>query len=219
MYRLPNLFSAIPVLSLAVLGACSKIELPTEGGEDKEESPSISVIEDSDVLTVAQAIGLPEEMEGYDIAVKGYVVGYVNGSSFSEKTACFSLPSEKANTNMLLADRKDETDYRKCFPVMLSVATASSDFRGELNLYDHPDLFRRIAVVEGQLSTYFRVWGIKKIWDYYFLEEEPNTGEDESDAGEDKPDSGEDESDDRPVAPPVDPPVLDDTGQVVPEGR
>lgn len=210
----------LPILaSLAFffLPSCSKIELPSEEEPDKpQQEPGGNEDEYGDVLTVAQA---KEAHEGDYVAIAGYIVGYVKGTSLSESNAIFALPTESPNTNMLLADRKDETDYRHCFPVSLPAKTKYEDIRGELNLFDNPHLFRQRIVIEGELVAYFRTLGMKKMEYYALFPKEGEGGE-----GNDDPNGGSDEKpkpDEPPVGPqvPIDLPALDDNEQWVPEGR
>ncbi len=172
------------VFMLLMPSGCQKIELPSEDS-DPEQPVTPPLPEDSadvsDVQSVEWALACSPEQ---DIVVKGYIVGYVNGTAMS--AAVFGIPEEKANTNMLLADSKEETDPGKCLPVRLDKGTSSAvGMREELNLYDHPEYFRRLVVIEGWLSTYFRRNGIRDIYGYAWAEEWDE---------EDIPPSGGDES-------------------------
>lgn len=202
----------LAALAFSLLPSCSKIELPTEEEADNpQKEPGGNEDEYGDVLTIAQA---KEAHEGDYVAIAGYIVGYVRGTSLSESNAVFAIPAEAPNTNMLLADRKDETDYRRCFPVSLPAKTKYEDLRGELNLFDNPHLFRRRIVIEGEVVAYFRTMGMKKVEYYALLPDE---------GGDDSPGGGEEEEepDEPPVDPqvPIDVPTLDDNEQWVPEGR
>lgn len=199
-----------------LLPSCSKIELPTEEEKDNNQKDTDDNEEDyGDILTVAQA---KAANEGEYAAVVGYIVGYVKGTSLTESNAIFSIPSESPNTNMLLADREDETNYQRCFPVSLPAKTTYEDIRGELNLFDNPHLFHRRIAVEGELTTYFRTMGMKKMVYYMLLADNDENG----DSGDSDDDGNNEEvPDEPPVAPqePIGPPTLDDNEQLVPEGR
>ena len=99
------------------MSACEKIELPQADydGNVDEEIP-LPPDNDEEILTVLQALAADE---GDYVMVRGYIIGYINGTSLSEKNVVLGLPTEKPNTNMLIADSPDETDLAKMMPVGL----------------------------------------------------------------------------------------------------
>ena len=130
LIRLPFLFAV--VLSLNVVTGCERIELPEETGEgdevvevpddtDTPVTPDDS--ETTDTLTISEAF----QVTAGRVCVKGYIVGYVSGSTM--RGAVLGLP-DAPNTSMLIADNPYETDPLVCMPVRLEADT----YRPVLNL-------------------------------------------------------------------------------------
>ena len=203
MKRLIRL-SLLPLLSIALAFSCQKIELPDGTADDSSQnaagggngaSPSLDT---SNALTVAEA--MQRTADGSEVVIKGYIVGYTTSSM---SNASFSVPGDKANTNMLLSDTPDEDDDLFCLPVELP--TTGRNLRGLLNLYDHPEYFNQYIAIQGKLSTYFRVVGLKSPTAFAFIappensgggnesgdgdEEEDDEGQGDGDEEEEKPDS------------------------------
>ena len=203
MKRLLRL-SLLPLLSIALVFSCQKIELPdSTTDEDKQNaagggngaSPSLDT---SNALTVAEA--MQRTADGSEVVIKGYIVGYTTSSM---NYPSFSVPDDKPNTNMLLSDTPDEFDELCCLPVELP--TTGRNLRGQLNLYDHPEYFNQYIAIQGKLSTYFRVVGLKSPTAFAFIappensgggnesgdgeEEEDDEGQGDGDEEEEKPDS------------------------------
>ena len=175
---LPFLFATL------LLGAasCEKIELPSpstdtpadqtdpdpddsrpggeEEGDDGEEEdrPDAPL----NVFSVEEAMTLPEDRF---VWVEGYIVGYAAGNS--RRQLRFSLPTETPNTNMFIADSADERDETRCMAVRLT--TDGADFRSQLNLLDHPALFRQPILILGQTRRYFSATGVYTIFEYHLL--------------------------------------------------
>lgn len=143
------------------LCACGKIELPDESNH----LPS-GPIKAEDTLSVAQARTCPIDTI---VAVKGYIVGYVSGSSITT-SSIFDYPEDEPNTNMLLADSPDETDYLECLPVRLENSN-NYGFRNCLNMFDYPENYQRLVLLIGSIDNYFRVKGIKRVYSYEWLPE------------------------------------------------
>ena len=203
MKRLLRL-SLLPLFSIALAFSCQKIELPdSTTDEDKQSaagggngaSPSLDT---SNALTVAEA--MQRTADGSEVVIKGYIVGYTTSSM---NYPSFSTPNDKPNTNMLLSDTPDEFDELCCLPVELP--TTGRNLRGLLNLYDHPEYFNQYIAIQGKLTTYFRVVGLKSPTAFAFIAPPENSGggnesgdgdeeEDDEDQGdgdeeEEKPDS------------------------------
>ncbi len=153
--RLLQTLLLLTLLAWGVL-ACSKLEEEgadspntehPEGGSSNDNSST------SDTLTVMQALqALPDE----NVLIKGYIVGYVDGTTISK--AKFSTPTEKANTNLIIADSWAENDYTRCFPIQLKSGTEEHII---FNLYLNPQLLGQAVVAQGLITTYFRVNGFK----------------------------------------------------------
>ena len=203
MKRLLRL-SLLPLLSIALAFSCQKIELPDgtadEGAQNAAgggngASPSLDT---SNALTVTEA--MQRTADGSEVVIKGYIVGYTTSSM---NYPSFSVPDDKPNTNMLLSDTPDEFDELCCLPVELP--TTGRNLRGLLNLYDHPEYFNQYIAIQGKLTTYFRVVGLKSPTAFAFIappensgggnesgdgeEEEDDEGQGDGDEEEEKPDS------------------------------
>ncbi len=97
--------------------------------------------------------------------IVGYIVGAIKGTTISGAT--FTPPFTVAS-NLLIADDSLERDIARCMPVQL---LSGSTIRAALNLVDNPlNLHRKIAV-SGAIDEYFRVWGIKQVTDFLWIEE------------------------------------------------
>lgn len=117
-----------------------------EGGDESGEQ------EDAvDTLSVAQAIELNDGSKQW---VKGYIVGSVPGQAYEGATFTADGASE---TNLLIADTPDCTEPAKCMPVQLPKGA----IRENLNLKANPTNLGQPLTIYGQLTTYFKVPGIK----------------------------------------------------------
>ena len=201
MKRLLRL-SLLPLLSIALAFSCQKIELPDGTADDSAQnaagggngaSPSLDT---SNALTVTEA--MQRAADGSEVVIKGYIVGY---TTTSMNNVVFSIPDDKPNTNMLLSDNPDEYDELCCLPVELP--TTGRNLRGLLNLYDHPEYFNQYIAIQGKLTTYFRVVGLKSPTAFAFIAPPENSGggdEEEDDKGQ----GGSDGEEEKPDNPPTD---------------
>lgn len=203
-----TLFFCLMLLMQLFLAACGNIELP--GGDEEENTPSTEQPDDpatlSDTLSVVEALDTPV---GTSICVKGYIVGYVSGTSIG--SCVFDLPDD-VNTNFLIADSPYETSPDYVMPIRLT--TKGDNLRSMLNLADHPDFYHALICIRGDVDTYFRVNGIKDIVDYdilgdasdYVEPDDPNDPNDPSDPDDpDNPDNPDNPDDpDRPTTPGID---------------
>ena len=214
MKRLLRL-SLLPLLSMALAFSCQKIELPDgtadEGAQNAAgggngASPSLDT---SNALTVTEA--MQRAADGSEVVIKGYIVGY---TTTSMNNVVFSIPDDKPNTNMLLSDNPDEYDELCCLPVELP--TTGRNLRGLLNLYDHPEYFNQYIAIQGMLTTYFRVVGLKSPTAFAFIAPPENSSGDNESGGdgnesgggdeeeEDKGQGGSDGEEEKPDNPPTD---------------
>ncbi|MBO5025482.1 MAG: hypothetical protein J6C86_04995 [Bacteroidaceae bacterium] len=100
--------------------------------------------------------------------VVGYIVGYVNGTKLTEKSAVFAAGNKE--TNILIADTPLETDYTNCAPVQLSSGTSYKAAREALNLKIHPENIGRKVKLLGIAEKYMGCAGIKNTREYKFIE-------------------------------------------------
>lgn len=152
-----------------LLSGCEKIELPDadDGGNSGAVVPEMPD-EDADFLTVSEAMSAADD--DY-IVVQGYIVGYVDGTTISEKSVVLAVPTDKPNTNMLIADSPDETNLAQMMPIGLPESKAGVYVRSELNLYDNPTLLHKCIRIQGFVETYFRRIGIKAPSAYWLVSE------------------------------------------------
>lgn len=94
--------------------------------------------------------------------VTGYIVGYINTydgdyAKLREKSAVFSAVGAP-NSNLLMADTPDETNWENCIPVQLEYGTAGRD----LSLGYHPEYLHRQVTVFGLTGDkYLSVYGVR----------------------------------------------------------
>ena len=106
------------------------------------------------------------EYEGVDLDTdyEEMVVGYIVGAcDRTMKNALFTIDEIRAsgvNSNVLIADSKDERDASRCMPIELKKGT---DVREEANLVDNPEVLGRRIGLLGLVKTYFKVVGLKNV--------------------------------------------------------
>lgn len=122
------------------------INSSSKGGGD---TPSTSGTKDAP-LTVAQA-----KAGSGNAYVKGDIVGYIDGLSLADG-AKFEVATE-SQSELLLADAADCTDYTVCIPVQLSSGTA---VRTALDPNQSAVIGKQV-IVYGSLETYFGTTGVK----------------------------------------------------------
>lgn len=134
----------------------------------------------------------PEEAEEYTVAealaaftgvakpavVKGYIVGTIDGQVYTD--GCRFSGSAESKTNLLLADKADETDPANCMPIQLP----SGAVRNALNLVDNPGNYLKEVKLTGSLEKYFGVPGLKTVTKYEIEGETPEEPGDEPVSGE-----------------------------------
>ena len=104
--------------------------------------------------TVAEAVANQGEKGNKDyVWIKAYIVG-------TEKSG-LSLYGA-VETNLLIADNKEESDINKTMPAELP----DNKVRVNLNLKDNPDMYKAKVLLYGTLEEYFKVPGLKKTKDY-----------------------------------------------------
>ena len=165
--------------------ACQKVDLPSEEGEDTEQSGQTGdkpgneghepggADEAEDEVPLPPAYegawtvaGILSEYEGVDLDTdyEEMVVGYIVGAcDRTMKNALFTIDEIRAsgvNSNVLIADSKDERDASRCMPIELKKGT---DVREEANLVDNPEVLGRRIGLLGLVKTYFKVVGLKNV--------------------------------------------------------
>lgn len=225
MTRYAFLLCGLLCLLLSGLSACGKIELPeTDSGQNTKPPQGGDQSGDDngggdngggdngqgtetqgDTMSVAAMLSRASVDDW--VRVKGYIVGYVAGTTLSK--ARFECPPSAPNTNMLIADTPAETDVARCIPILLDAKDGS---REELNLYDNPELLGCAIVIEGAVATYFGTKGIKKMEYYSLLDGNDTPDNPDNPDNPDKPDN----PDDPDTLPDL--PIIDDNPDVI-DGR
>ena len=139
-------------------------------------------------IAEAQTLG-----RGKRVWVEGYIVGCVSGSM---KSGCNFTAEATTAANILLADTfptGSENDYLYCMPVELPNGSTERD---ELNLYDHPDHYHRKVRIEGDITLYYKVAGMKELVDYIFCDDDEDENEDENEDEDDGNNGNEDDNED-----------------------
>lgn len=139
-------------------------------------------------IAEAQTLG-----RGKSVWIEGYIVGSVSGSM---KNGSIYTAEKAVASNVLLADAfptGSEYDYLFCMPVELPDGFE----RDDLNLYDNPDNYHRKLRIEGDITQYYRVAGIKNITGYTFGDEDDDDdneseNENENENEEKEPDTPHD---------------------------
>lgn len=144
-------------INLSYIYSWTKNSGSTGGGDDKPDEGNTDGTKENP-HTVAYAIA----NNSGTAWVKGYIVGWVDGMSISSG-ATFN-GNATSNTNLLIADDKNETDVSKCLPVQLP----SGNVRAALNLQDNPGNYQKQVSLYGSLERYFGTNGFKSITDFSF---------------------------------------------------
>lgn len=164
--------------------------VPDGGGEKPDEKPDG---DKTDTLDVGMALAdyLLDPKADKVVLVSGYIVGTIDGTSI--KNAVFTSYT-MVSSNLLIAKSANETDYNLCIPVELK---KNSILQLDLNLHDHPEVYKRKVLISATLTTYFRVAGLKGSYSYSWLKDDGHQEDTESNL----------------------PPVIDTTSTVIPGGR
>lgn len=150
------------IVAVCILASCEKADFSKSGNKD-EKPPAVDL---SDTLNVAQTLFLAENGIDEDLAsvnaagIKGYIVGAIPGLAL---TYAVFRPPYNTNSNILIADDKNETDPNKCMPVRL---VKDTDFRNILNLEDNPANKGRLVLLSGTVKSYFDTYGIYNLQSY-----------------------------------------------------
>ena len=127
-----------------------------------EEEPEVPVPTPDETLSVAEAIALYDANNAQpNVRVKGFIVGYIDGKSI-EDGATFGNSGNVSNTNLMIADDANETDYTKCLAIQLP----AGNVRDALSLQQHPENLGKEVSLLGSLEKYFGTYGLKSISEY-----------------------------------------------------
>lgn len=185
--RMKHLIHILRFITLTLLCACTGPLIEEEGLEDSTQHPSDTVaIIHKGTYTSPYSIGEAQALgHGKEVWIEGYIVGSVKGSM---KKGCNYTNEASTAANIILADTLligNTNDYLLCLPIELPT---NSIEREELNLYDNPELYHCKIRIQGDLSLYYSVVGMRKVSDYSLNEEE-----DEEEDDDDEDDDNEEE--------------------------
>ena len=121
--------------------------IPASNNDGSKERP----------YTVAEAIANRGEEDNKDyVWVKAYIVG-------TEKSGLSLVGA--VETNLLIADNKDESDLSNTMPVELP----DNKVRRNLNLKNNPSMYKAKVLLYGTLEKYFGGTGLKKVKEYELI--------------------------------------------------
>lgn len=135
--------------------SCSDVPAPydiNEGGGGEGPNVEGSGTKE-DPYDVTSAMSIQDNSVAW---VKGYIVGCVNDKSI-QTDAVFAAPFENP-ANILIAATPDETDYKKCLAIQLP----NNAVRTALNLKDNAANLGKEVNIQGKLTKYFGVAGLKE---------------------------------------------------------
>ena len=174
MMKKSYIFLASLCMSLAALTGCNGDEvIPPVALPEGATLESVGSGSWNDPYAAWQALAgvvMPEE-DDY-VWVTGYIVGYIDTqdgeyAKLREKSAVFSAVGAP-NSNLMIADSPDETDWEKCVPVQLAYGTKGRD----LSLLQNPELLHRQVTLRGTTgATYLGVYGLRNCDNYNFGDE------------------------------------------------
>lgn len=126
----------------------------------------------ADPYTVDEVVAMGNDANVPGVYVKGYIVGFINGMSYTD--AVFGLPTADENqTNIILAESSSEDQIKYCLPVQLPTA---NDVRKNLNLWVNPDVLGHQVILGGDIIKYFGQIGIKNTKSYEWVGTAPELG-------------------------------------------
>ena len=171
-----NLFKLFAAACILVFAACSgetsggvtgPTVTPGHGNQDGNTTTTNGDGTRQNPFTVSDVMAKASAAAG-PYWVKGYIVGQVPGKALAETE--FAEPFTTAtnqetgavltyNTNIMIAEAADVTDYNKCVPVQLP----SGPVRMALNLPENGQMLGQAVLLYGKLEKYFSVDGVKSV--------------------------------------------------------
>ena len=192
--RMKRLIHILLLLATTWLYACTGpiiIEEEENREEDTPQAKDTVLITHEGTFQSPYSIAEAQSLaRGSDVWIEGYIVGSVKGSI---KSGCNFTPQATIASNILLADTfptGNNDDYQYCLPIELPNNTAERD---DLNLYDNPENYHKKLRIQGNLTLYYSVVGMKGISDYSF--EYDNDNENDNDNDNDNKDEDDNEND------------------------
>lgn len=145
-----------------------------EGQQDSEEDlNNFDPLEDK-VWSVSEIRGIFTDWfiangaeKVFNCYVKGYIVGYIGKNNLKQTSFSVEAPVE---TNIVIAETPNETDYNKCIAVQLRTGSSYIGTRQALNLKNHPENLHRCVTVFGSIEKYMGALGVTYTRNYAFSE-------------------------------------------------
>ena len=131
------------------------------GGTEPQPQPEGGTYDEP--FTVEQAQKAWVDGQKLNTYVKGYIVGCVNGSKYTEGALFYGEALDKAAsatstpTNILISDNSQVSSVDQCIPVQLP----TGEIRNALNLKDNSNIMGAEILLYGSLETFFKVAGIR----------------------------------------------------------
>lgn len=138
------------------------VEVP--GGDDPIPGEGIPAGDGSEAspYNPTQVVGMGTSANEANKWVKGYIVGWVDGTNqnYADANNCFFTVPATVATNVLIASTAGEKDYSKCCVVNLP---NTNDIRAKINLVDNPSNLGQIVEVNGTIRKYFNIPGVRDL--------------------------------------------------------
>lgn len=153
-----KLFAAILLLAGISFAACDKVPNEPQGPTSGIGQKDTTAVTTSDTLSVAQAIAKQDNNPHF---VKGVIVGWYS-NHLNDKKVIFSAEGTAdttvLQTNIVIAETAEETDQTKCLCVQLT----AGPIRTALNLKEHADNLHKVVILQGTLTSYNSLPGLKE---------------------------------------------------------
>lgn len=136
-------------------------------GDDNNEEPEDPTAKggEQNPYSIAEVISSTSDITG--VWVEGYVVGWIESTSWSSGATFNNSPSESfINSNCILAANADVTDIAESIPAGLK----TTDVRNTLGLGNNPEAYKKHVKVYGDISKYYSVRGVKNISKVVFVD-------------------------------------------------
>lgn len=153
------------LLALTFVASCQEIVFEddpeeTSKGETGGEESGITEEEKETAITVGK---LSSVADNETVTLTGYIVGYVPSGSV---TATKFTAKDAVESNIVLAERPDESEPTRCVAVQLVKGTT---IRSVLNLASNPNNLGRKVFITGKKAIYYKFPGLKAptayVWD------------------------------------------------------
>lgn len=136
----------------------------SSGKPDTPDEPSTGKGTKDDPYKVADIQKSSGEITG--VWVEGYVVGWVNGKTWSSGATFDNAPgADFNNTNFILGAAESTTSIDSSVPC----AIPAGSLRDQLGLKNNPAIYKKHVLVKGDVTKYFGQRGVKNITEYVEL--------------------------------------------------